>query len=148
DGFTDMLYSLRRKDGKFEATFYRNVANPAINKSSPTKQSLDASGRMWDKGNEVAGYKPPIPFGDEGAGDLGVRFADLDGDGWPDIIYARLEASGSLVHGWCKNDGTKWLPCQNNGGYTPPGDLVFVVMPGSFNGKSYSAQTNMQLFDV
>jgi RHS repeat-associated protein len=133
DGFTDMLYSLRQKDGTVDAVFYRNVADP--------------SGRAWDNGNQLPGYKPPIPFGDAIIGDLGARFADLNGDGRPDIIYSRMEKDGSITHGWCKNDGSTWL-CQSQDGYTPPGDLVFVVMPGGNNNSSTSAQTDMQLFDV
>jgi RHS repeat-associated protein len=155
DGFTDMLYSLRQKDGKaVDAVFFRNVpypigcleANSSGSASSPASNAC--TGRAWDKGNVVTGLTPPIPFGDVTAGDLGVRFADLDGDGRPDIIYSRMEKDGTITHGWCKNNGSTWQ-CQGSGGYTPPSDLVFVVMPGgNNNSKSYSAQTDMQLFDV
>jgi RHS repeat-associated protein len=134
DGFTDMLYSLRQKDGTVDAILFRNVRDPSGN-------------RKWDDGTKVGGFAPPIPFGDATTGDLGVRFADLDGDGRPDIVYARKEKDGTTTHGWCKNDGSAWQ-CQTAGGYTPPADLAFVVMPGPYNGKNYAAQTDMQLFDV
>jgi hypothetical protein len=147
DGYIDLLYSLKRKTGSIDANFYRNTPDPNTpDPIAPSKQN-----RKWDDGSS-AGYKPPAvaTFGDETAGDLGVRIADLDGDGLPDLIFARLESNGTVTRGWCRNDGTKWaLPCDQTGGYAPPADLFFVVMPGApGNPRAYSMQTDMQIFDV
>jgi RHS repeat-associated protein len=134
DGYVDLLYSLRRKSGTVEANVFKNVADSS------------SGDRKWDDGTSSS-FKPPIPFGDETIGDLGVRIADLDGDGRPDIIFARLEGNGHITSGWCKNEGTTWAACIQTGGYTPPDGLFFVAMPG-INGRAYSTQTDMQLFDV
>jgi RHS repeat-associated protein len=146
DGYVDLLYSLKRKSGSTDANFYKNIQDP----NTPDPIAPSRLNRMWDTGSS-AGFKPPAvaTFGDETIGDLGVRLADLDGDGLPDLIFARLESNGTVTRGWCRNDGTKWLTCDQTGGFAPPADLFFVVMPGAAgNSRAYSMQTDMQVFDV
>lgn len=42
-------------------------------------------------------------------GDQGFRITDIDGDGYPDLIYARMRADGQVDRGALRNDGTAWV---------------------------------------
>lgn len=48
-------------------------------------------------------------------GDLGFRLADVDGDGLPDIVYARMDDNGATTSGIYLNTGNGWrLPTGAN----------------------------------
>ncbi|RXG84820.1 FG-GAP-like repeat-containing protein [Bradyrhizobium zhanjiangense] len=136
DGFIDLVFSIKTKSGAKISKVYKN--------------SIEASDghHYWD---DVASVQLPtdndVIFGDATAGDRGVRFVDLDGDGVADIIYSRLEkdrtVQGAYLH---KLETGEWKPSKE---YAPPPQVPFVIMPGAAgNTQSYSKGTNVQLIDV
>lgn len=84
DGFVDILYSYRRRDGSVVREFYKNEPN-------------QSGGRKWVL-HLNAPYSPPadVVFAQEGVGDLGVKLADLNGDGRVDLIASQLKGKNIL----------------------------------------------------
>lgn len=133
DGYIDLVYSIK-KNGNNTVEFHKN----------------DDDGHGGRKWTQVAGQLPDdddTVFGDSKAGDRGVRFIDLDGDGVLDIISSRLEAGGIRRKAYLHDlKSGKW---NVDTGFIPPADVPFVIMPGATgNTQSYSQSTNVQLIDV
>jgi RHS repeat-associated protein len=135
DGYIDLVYGLSA-GGTLDAKFGVYLNQPG------------GGDRTWEKTPDP-NFKLPIPLGDKTAGDLGVRFVDLNGDGRVDIVYSRLVKDSSGTHieaGAFLNNGSGWSAPPNNA-YAPP--VPFVVMPGVANNTaSTSAETEVQLIDV
>jgi len=55
------------------------------------------AGNGWQ---ESIDYKMPMAISVDGFGDLGTRFADLNGDGLPDFIYARAYNNTLYANSW------------------------------------------------
>ncbi|WP_084299120.1 FG-GAP-like repeat-containing protein [Bradyrhizobium sp. WSM1743] len=129
DGYIDLVFSIF-KNGTKTVHFYKNAAGGGW---------TDTTGQLPDDDDTV--------FGDSKAGDRGVRFIDLDGDGVLDIISSRLEAGGIKQKAYLHDlKSGKWTL---HNGFTPPADIPFVVMPGAGgNTQSYSQSTNVQFIDV
>ncbi|WP_247891512.1 FG-GAP-like repeat-containing protein [Azospirillum argentinense] len=137
DGYIDLLYSFRRSDGTVVRTYYRNEPT-AAGQREPRRWVEQAS----------SGLAPPsgFPFAAQGVGDLGTRFADLNGDGRVDMLVGILPAASSRPAETCRtvngrrvcelnrsvfsvaafiNDGNAWVPTPS---FNPP--LPFVFQPG------------------
>jgi hypothetical protein len=56
-------------------------------------------------------FTPPYPIAADRYDDLGVRFADLNGDGRSDIIYLRTISNIRVQKGSYISDGQKWVLC-------------------------------------
>lgn len=154
DGYIDLVYgpstgatasTVGPLDPKAGVYFNRPVA-------SPPPAGASTPPRYWKTPDPADPESQlPIPLGDKVAGDLGVRFIDLDGDGRVDIIYSRLVRDNSGTHvvsGAYLNKGPDapkvWVQSTS---YAP--QVPFVVMPGVANNAStYTAQTQVQLIDV
>ncbi|WP_316185624.1 MULTISPECIES: RHS repeat-associated core domain-containing protein [unclassified Bradyrhizobium] len=161
DGYIDMLYSYRKADGSVVRGYYRNMACDPANAADA---AICAPGRSWDPRFDrkwvlqeaspgvPSSLAPPdgFPFAAERDGDLGIRFADLNGDGRVDILVGFLPRKGSsggdepvdlcttenndppvckLNRGLFRvaaflNDGTSWVRTV---AYDPP--LPFVTQP-------------------
>ncbi|WP_291558132.1 SpvB/TcaC N-terminal domain-containing protein [Comamonas sp. SCN 65-56] len=78
DGLPDFIYS-RFYNGTVSATTWLNTGNG------------------WQISPE---YKMPTHIAAYGFGDLGTRFADLNGDGLPDFIYARAYNNTLYANSW------------------------------------------------
>ncbi len=72
----------------------------------------------WTQGADA--QKPPIVFANASQGRLGVRIADLDGDGRLDLIYNTV-LPGSTIQGAYLNKPAGWPPPANR--YIPPSPL-------------------------
>ncbi|THK37030.1 hypothetical protein EHS39_16420 [Ensifer sp. MPMI2T] len=85
--------------------------------------------RFDNEGNATAwvptpGYALPAEarLSDQEAGDLGVRFMDLNGDGRVDIVIARYEANRSFFRRAFLNTGTGWTAAPT--AFLPPVPFV------------------------
>lgn len=71
-------------------------------------------------------FSPPAPFtlkdGDGYVYDTGLRIADLNGDGKPDLVRATYDWNGSYHGAWI-NTAAGWA---SNGAYAPPAGVEFV----------------------
>lgn len=84
DGFVDFLYSYRKRDGTVIRELFKNEPN-------------GTGGRKWVIQPNSALVPPSdIVFAEEGVGDLGVRFVDLNGDGRIDIVASQLKSKDSF----------------------------------------------------
>jgi YD repeat-containing protein len=105
DGYIDLLYSYRDRSGNLSRNFYHNEEQKGA--------------RKWVK-IESSGFVPPkdIPFSDELTADLGVRLADVNGDGRVDIISGMLPPKGYQGNSGkienCKNDQNGKEICELN----------------------------------
>lgn len=153
DGYVDLLYSYRDRTGHQNRSYYRN-------------EEVNGK-RKWVK-QENSGFIPPqdITFSAEITGDLGVRFADLNGDGRVDLLSGFLPSSGTdkdsqeieicetdpqtgeincqLNRSFFKvaayiNDGKSWRLEPN---FVPPLPFVFS------SGISNSTDLNVQIIDI
>lgn len=134
DGYIDLVFSLF-KNGKKTVSFYKNT-----DPGNGTRMWTAIAGQLPDDDDTV--------FGDSKAGDRGVRFIDLDGDGVLDIISSRMDADGTIRRKTYLHDlqSGKW---NAHTGFTAPFDIPFVIMPGAAgNAQSYSQSTNVQFIDV
>ena len=59
---------------------------------------------MWKWASQ---YTPPYHIVADGVGDMGARFADVNGDGLPDMVYHRW-FSGNVMKGAYLNTGSGW----------------------------------------
>jgi RHS repeat-associated protein len=112
DGRQDLIY------GRFLA------AGPQVGAYLST-----GSGWAW-----APSYAPPfwIVDGDDNGADLGVRFADVNGDGRPDLLYHRYRAVGSQS-GAHLNTGAGW---QSAPELAPP----FHIVSGDLHGQDLGAR--------
>ena len=134
DGFVDLLYSYKGAAGAV-TQLYRNVAN------------ADGT-RMWSNAatnGQFAGLIPPtaFPFAADKVGDMGVRFADVKGDGHPYMLVGFLPAGAGAVPTLAafSNDGTKWVSAP---AYAPP--VPFVAQIGTTTDPSRDLA--VQIVDV
>lgn len=133
DGFIDLVWSIKDKSGNNKSVFYKNAIN-----------TTDKH-HYWTIPADQLPTDDNIIFGDATAGDRGVRFVDLDGDGVLDIIYSRLDKDG-LHQGAYLHKKNGWTASAD---YKPPQAVMFVVMPGATgNSQAYSMSTNVQFIDV
>ncbi|MER2216844.1 toxin TcdB middle/N-terminal domain-containing protein [Methylobacterium brachiatum] len=104
DGYLDMLYASRRANGVITKAYYRNdvcklddTEDEAV--CGPRAQRDPRFNRKWVIQEKSPGVPsdlaPPQLFAAENVGDLGVRFADLNGDGRPDMLAGFLPADTS-----------------------------------------------------
>ena len=86
DGLPDILYGAIDSGGTHYGA-YINTGNGWVSSST------------WD---------PPVAFSNYG-GDNGVRIADVNGDGLPDILYGYEDSSGVAHYGAWINTGSGWV---------------------------------------
>jgi len=140
DGFLDLIHSYQRKDGTYEAHFYRNADD-------------GTGGRKWfDEAADMPGLVPPpypgenhpYPFSAYKIGDMGVRFADLDGSGRPYMLigFQPGGAGTSPKLAAFRNEGKRWVPAPE---YAPP--VPFVAQVGS-ESDAPSYDLSVQIIDV
>ena len=72
------------------------------------------NGNGWSKTDP---YIPPFHIAADNHGDLGARFADVNGDGLVDFVYYRWLNSNSQQKGAYINSGCGW---RSESQYTPP----------------------------
>ncbi|MFN4329271.1 MAG: FG-GAP-like repeat-containing protein [Limnobacter sp.] len=89
DGLTDFIYH----------RVYRSTS------TSPTvyKGAYISNGSGW---TNVPGYIPPLPVAIDARGDVGARFADVNGDGLVDFLYHRHADSNNITA--YLNTGSGW----------------------------------------
>jgi hypothetical protein len=98
-------------DGKMDLVYHRLV-NGAVQKGA-----YISTGWGWQY---APGFVPPSPIVQDGVGDLGARFVDVNGDGLPDMLYHRY-SNGTVTKGAYLNTGSGW---QSAPGFTPPYAIV------------------------
>jgi RHS repeat-associated protein len=119
DGYLDLLYAYRDKNGKTTTHFYRNVV-------------ADDGSRRWSDsatdGSNLSGLAPPsdYPFAAYKIGDLGVRFVDVAGTGRPYMLVGFQPAGAAPKLLAFRNDGVKWVLVPE---YAPP--VPFVAQVGA-----------------
>ncbi|MCA3034981.1 MAG: VCBS repeat-containing protein, partial [Rhodocyclaceae bacterium] len=100
DGITDLLFAIKHIDGTVTREAWINCSQMSqCKKQTPKNDKGEES--FWvsvasDSGKKLfsdryIGYVPPIDFAVEGAGSLGVRAIDINGDGLTDLIVSREE---------------------------------------------------------
>ncbi|MCG8569047.1 MAG: FG-GAP-like repeat-containing protein, partial [Spirochaetes bacterium] len=104
DGFDDMIYYRYGVDGDpnhHQIGAYRNTGNG------------------WALADQK--FFPPWHISADGKGDLGVRFVDIDHDGFDDMIYYRYGVDGDPNHhqiGAYRNTGNGWALADSK--FFPP----------------------------
>lgn len=133
DGLPDFVYSTDSGRDSSGAPTYTGPGHVAIN---------NGDGTGWTQDTE---YTVPVGFiypTSTGTSDLGVRIADVNGDGLQDIIksYGGSDASGFASDGVYLNDqeNKTWTLAS---GYSLPVDFAY-------NPGSVSRDTGMRLVDV
>jgi RHS repeat-associated protein len=136
DGYIDLLYSYRDKTGNIQRYLYRNVL------------AADGVHRRWSNvatdTPDLALLQPPqdIPFSAYRVGDLGVRFADVMGNGRPYILVGyQLLGDAMPQLAAFKNDGKSWIPAPE---FAPP--VPFVSQVGSL--EEASQDLFVQIIDI
>ena len=152
DGFIDLLYSYRRRDGSQTTAYFRN--EPVVTGQREPRHWVHQPG---------SGLTPPtnFPFAEETTGDLGVRFVDINGDGRIDLLVGimptglaqnvefcsiiagnqvcQLDRSAFQVAAFI-NDGNSWVRAPQ---FDPP--VPFVARSAD---HLYSDDLFIQLVDV
>jgi RHS repeat-associated protein len=134
DGYLDLLYSYRSASGTSTRLFH-NVADANGGRTWSEVTSADPN---------LAGLIPPAqyPFAGDKVGDLGVRFADLAGDGRVYMLVG-LQPPGPGAKPQLmayRNDGTKWIPAPE---FAPP--IPFVELAGA---NVASRDLEVQIVDI
>lgn len=136
DGYIDILYSNRRSDGTVSRAYYRNEVD-------------DNGNRKWT--NQIdSPFVPPAnyPFAQEKTGDLGIRFADLNGDGRVDMLSGVVNESCFRVFNLvqCKLDPSVYeaKTFLNNGSGWVESNTFASPLPFVFRGPN--VPTNAALF--
>jgi RHS repeat-associated protein len=100
DGLTDLVKTARRGQTNDSATWL-------------------STGRGFELSET---WKVPLAaIADGTGGDSGYRLADVNGDGYVDILYSRTNSKGEVERGLYTNDGSGWSPTEMPGVFvTPP----------------------------
>ena len=96
-------------DGKIDMVYHR-----WINGQHQQKGAFINTGNRWESKPE---YTPPFHIAADGHGDLGARFADVNGDGLVDFVYHRWINGNYQQKGAYINTRCGW---KNAPEYTPP----------------------------
>ena len=160
DGYIDLLYHYRTKTGALSSGLYINDCD-----TGGGGKCTDINKRKWTqidpKDPHLGGLVPDNPTGElkdypfsaYGQGDLGVRLADLNGDGRVDLVAAVARGGNasepiktcttSNGHETCEwnrrlfhtaafiNDGKSWVRAPS---FDPP--VPFVALPSSQHSKN------------
>jgi RHS repeat-associated protein len=80
-----------------------------VRRQGATNQSMTwlSTGQGFVDGGDS--WKVPLSAIADVDGDSGFRFADVNGDGYPDIVYSRSTANGGHEAGLYINNGSGWL---------------------------------------
>ena len=96
-------------DGKIDMVYHR-----WINGNTQQKGAYLNNGNGWTSAPQ---YIPPFHISADPIGDLGARFADLNGDGKIDMVYHRWINANTQQKGAYLNNGNGWTSAPQ---YTPP----------------------------
>jgi RHS repeat-associated protein len=140
DGLTDLLVGYSPGIGQSpQLAAYENCSQKAACKDKT------GDGDFW---RPVPGMAPPEPLAELGSGQLGVKFADLDGDGLIDMIVSRMSLSFSELHATAyRNTGSGWLKVD---GFAPPIEFARPYVQGSEQVPDTGSirDNNVQLIDL
>jgi RHS repeat-associated protein len=98
------------------------------------------TGDGWST-STVSIWDPPVVFSNNGA-DTGVRIADINGDGLPDIIQAYTDSGGANHYAAYLNNGAGWDATSS---WDPP---VSLTLNGTDNGTRVVNVTGSGLPDI
>ena len=86
------------------------------------------TGNGW---RAAPGLVPPYPFAADWITGDPEKFADVDGDGYTDLLYSYQKADGTIIKGYFRNeaslDSTRHWVEQTNSGLVPPDGFPFAV---------------------
>jgi hypothetical protein len=105
DGYEDLVYHRILSDGTRQMGAY-------INTKDGWEQNLN--------------YTPPWHISSYNYADLGVRFVDVNHDGFKDLIFHRYMSSTNRQMGYVLNTGTGWGTIQFSGSHVPPWHIASV----------------------